>query len=52
MDELIFSALEAINEDWTSHVASAEDELKQQVASQQQELGNSNKALSLETYAR
>lgn len=38
MDEWIFSTLEAINEDWTSHVALSEDETKQLIASQQEEL--------------
>jgi len=40
LDEWIFSALEAINDDWTSHVAKSEDEMKVQIASQQEELKN------------
>jgi len=40
LDEWIFSALEAINDDWTSHVAKSEDEMKEQIASQQEELRN------------
>ena len=40
LDEWIFSTLEAINEDWTSHIASSDDEMKEQVASQQDELRN------------
>ena len=38
MDEWIFSLFEAINEKWTSHVASSEDEMKKQIVSQREEL--------------
>eukprot|EP00984_Skeletonema_dohrnii_P033039 scaffold28411_cov83-Skeletonema_dohrnii-CCMP3373.AAC.1 len=40
LDEWIFSTLEAINEDWTSHVALSDDEMKEQIASQQDKLRN------------
>ena len=41
-DRWIFSILEAINEDWTAHVADSgdENETKKQIASQQEELRN------------
>mmetsp|Transcript_22206 Transcript_22206/g.34304 ORF Transcript_22206/g.34304 Transcript_22206/m.34304 type:complete len:376 (+) Transcript_22206:3334-4461(+) len=40
LDEWIFSALEAINDDWTSHTSALEDEMKDKIASQQEELRN------------
>eukprot|EP00984_Skeletonema_dohrnii_P035195 scaffold34668_cov189-Skeletonema_dohrnii-CCMP3373.AAC.2 len=40
VDEWIFSTLEAINDDWTSHSSASEDEMKDKIASQQEELRN------------
>eukprot|EP00984_Skeletonema_dohrnii_P001267 scaffold393_cov158-Skeletonema_dohrnii-CCMP3373.AAC.8 len=40
VDEIIFSTLEAINDNWTSHSSASEDEMKDKIASQQEELRN------------
>ena len=40
VDEWIFSTLEAINDNWTSHSSASEDEMKDKIASQQEELRN------------
>eukprot|EP00985_Skeletonema_marinoi_P001301 scaffold517_cov140-Skeletonema_marinoi.AAC.14 len=40
VDEWIFSTLEAINNNWTSHSSASEDEMKDKIASQQEELRN------------
>ncbi|KAK1733561.1 leucine-rich repeat protein [Skeletonema marinoi] len=38
VDEWIFSTLEAINDNWTSHSSASDDEMKDKIASQQEEL--------------
>ena len=40
VDEWIFSTLEAINDNWTSHSSASDDEMKDKIASQQEELRN------------
>jgi len=37
VDEWIFSTLEAINDNWTSHSSASDDEMKDKIASQQEE---------------
>ena len=47
IDRWIFSILGAINEDWTAHAALSEDEMKEQITSQQEEVRNLRKMLEM-----